>query len=129
MPTFMIAPSAVAPSVLPRLREKMIDAVALPRIDTPRIAYVGNRGARVLRRADAIREDLATNLRFPVRWHDSTIALSELGAKVFVEMPPGQTLTSLLADALPGAPAYSMDAAPIGSIAARVRIARNRAND
>jgi malonate decarboxylase epsilon subunit len=83
----------------------------------------------VLRHADAIREDLATNLRYPVRWHDSTIALSELGAKIFVEMPPGQTLTSLLADALPGAPAYAMDAAPIGSIAARVRIARNRAND
>ena len=64
------------------------------RIDTPRIAYVGNRGARVLRHADAIREDLATNLRYPVRWHDSTIALSELGAKIFVEMPPGQTLTA-----------------------------------
>ncbi|WP_250513444.1 malonate decarboxylase subunit epsilon [Caballeronia sp. INDeC2] len=109
--------------------EKLIEAARDVRIDTPRIAYVGNRGARVLRRADAIREDLATNLRYPVRWHDSTIALSELGANVFVEMPPGQTLTSLIADTLPGAPAYATDAAPIGTIAARVRIAQNRAND
>jgi malonate decarboxylase epsilon subunit len=108
---------------------RLIDAARDVRLETPRIAYVGNRGARVLRRADAIREDLATNLRYPVRWHDSTIALSELGASVFVEMPPGGTLTSLLADALPGTPAYAMDASPIGSIAARVRIARNRAND
>jgi malonate decarboxylase epsilon subunit len=115
--------------LLEKAAESLIDAARDVRIDTPRIAYVGNRGARVLRHADAIREDLATNLRYPVRWHDSTIALSELGAKIFVEMPPGQTLTSLLADALPGAPAYAMDAAPIGSIAARVRIARNRAND
>jgi malonate decarboxylase epsilon subunit len=109
--------------------ERLIEAASTVRIDTPRIAYVGNRGARVLRRADAIREYLAANLRYPVRWHDSTIALSELGANVFVEMPPGQTLTSLLADALPGAPAQAIDASPIGSIAARVRIARNRAND
>ncbi|MDR5743239.1 malonate decarboxylase subunit epsilon [Caballeronia sp. LZ029] len=115
--------------LLEKAAESLIDAARDVRIDTPRIAYVGNRGARVLRHADAIREDLATNLRFPVRWHDSTIALSELGAKIFVEMPPGQTLTSLLADALPGAPACAIDAAPIGSIAARVRIARNRAND
>ncbi|GJH28138.1 malonate decarboxylase subunit epsilon [Caballeronia novacaledonica] len=115
--------------LLEKASESLIDAARDVRIDTPRIAYVGNRGARVLRHADAIREDLATNLRYPVSWHDSTIALSELGAKIFVEMPPGQTLTSLLADALPGAPAYAMDAAPIGSIAARVRIARNRAND
>jgi malonate decarboxylase epsilon subunit len=109
--------------------ERLIEAASTVRIDTPRIAYVGNRGARVLRRADAIREYLAANLRYPVRWHDSTIALPELGANVFVEMPPGQTLTSLLADALPGAPAQAIDASPIGSIAARVRIARNRASD
>ncbi|SAK79198.1 malonyl CoA-acyl carrier protein transacylase [Caballeronia pedi] len=108
---------------------RLIDAARDVRIETPRIAYVGNRGARVLRRADAIREDLATNLRYPVRWHDSTIALAELGTTVFVEMPPGRTLTSLLADALPGTPAYAMDTSPVDSIAARVRIARNRAND
>jgi len=108
---------------------RLIDAARDVRLETPRIAYVGNRGARVLRRADAIREDLATNLRYPVRWHDSTIALSELGTSVFVEMPPGRTLASLLADTLPGTPAYAMDASPIGSIAARVRIARNRAKD
>ncbi|WP_321794570.1 malonate decarboxylase subunit epsilon [Caballeronia sp. J97] len=109
--------------------ERLIDAAANVRIETPRIAYVGNRGARVLRRADAIREDLATNLRYPVRWHDSTIALSELGAKVFVEMPPGQTLTPLAAEALPDAASIAMDASPVASVAARVRSACRRAQD
>ncbi|SAL38164.1 malonyl CoA-acyl carrier protein transacylase [Caballeronia peredens] len=105
---------------------RLADAARDVRIDDPRIPYVGNRGARVLRRADAIREDLATNLRYPVRWHDSTIALSELGANVFVEMPPGQTLAQLAADALPDAAAIAMDASPAASVAARVRAARLR---
>ncbi|SAK84768.1 malonyl CoA-acyl carrier protein transacylase [Caballeronia catudaia] len=108
---------------------RLIEAANEVRIDTPRIAYVGNRGARVLRRADAIREDLATNLRHPVRWHDSTVALSELGATVFVEMPPGQTLTQLAAESLPDAAGIAVDAAPAASIAARVRAAIRRARD
>jgi malonate decarboxylase epsilon subunit len=108
---------------------QLIDAANAVRIGTPRIAYVGNRGARVLRRADAVREDLATNLRYPVRWHESTIALDELGARVFVEMPPGQTLTQLLAEALPDAFSLAVDAVPIGAIAARVRAASQRLQD
>lgn len=109
--------------------QRLIEAARDVRVETPRIAYVGNRGARVLRRADAIREDLATNLRYPVRWHDSTIALSERGANVFVEMPPGQTLTQLAAAALPDAASIAMDASPASSIAARVRAACRRAQD
>jgi malonate decarboxylase epsilon subunit len=108
---------------------QLVDAARDVRIDAPHIAYVGNRGARVLRRADAIREDLATNLRYPVRWHDSTIALSELGANVFVEMPPGQTLTQLATEALPDAASIAMDASPPSSVAARVRAACLRARD
>jgi malonate decarboxylase epsilon subunit len=105
---------------------KLTQAAEAVTFATPRIAYIGNRGARVLRRADAIRDDLATNLRHPVRWHDSTIALSELGANVFIEMPPGQTLTQLASEALPDAPSFAIDASPIESIATRVRVARGR---
>jgi malonate decarboxylase epsilon subunit len=100
-------------------------ASAIP-FDTPKIAYIGNRGARVLRQADAIRDDLATNLRHPVRWHDSTIALSELGVKLFVEMPPGRTLTQLAAEALPDATSFAIDTSPIDSMAMRIRLARQR---
>ncbi|WP_062601726.1 malonate decarboxylase subunit epsilon [Caballeronia calidae] len=108
---------------------RLIEAASDVHIDAPRIAYVGNRGARVLRRADAIRDDLATNLRYPVRWHDSTIALAELGAMVFVEMPPGQTLTQLAAEALPDAAGIAMDASPVSTVAARVRAACRRTHD
>ncbi|WP_159836491.1 malonate decarboxylase subunit epsilon [Burkholderia sp. 8Y] len=108
---------------------RLAEAADKVRFVAPRIAYVGNRGARALVRADAIREDLATNLRYPVRWHDSTIALAERGANVFVEMPPGRTLTQLLAEALPDTPAVAMDASPVASTAARVRAACGRTND
>jgi malonate decarboxylase epsilon subunit len=87
----------------------------------PRIPYIGNRGARVLREADAIRQDLATNLRYPVRWHESTIALSELGTRVFVEMPPGRTLTQLASEALPDIATIAIESMPITSSAARIR--------
>ncbi|KIG01950.1 malonate decarboxylase subunit epsilon [Caballeronia concitans] len=106
---------------------QLTEAARDVRMGAPRIPYVGNRGARVLRHADAVREDLATNLRYPVRWHDSTVALSELGATVFVEMPPGQTLSQLATEALPDAAAIAMDASPAASVAARVRAACRRA--
>jgi malonate decarboxylase epsilon subunit len=66
---------------------------------------------------------------YPMRWHDSTIALSELGAKVFVEMPPGQTLTQLAAEVLPDAASIAMDASSVASVAVRVRAACRRAKD
>jgi malonate decarboxylase epsilon subunit len=108
---------------------RLADAAARVPVSAPRIPYVGNRGARVLRSAEAVREDLATNLRHPVRWHDSTVALGELGANVFAEMPPGQTLAQLAADALPEIASLAMDGASVDATAARIRSAVRRAGD
>jgi malonate decarboxylase epsilon subunit len=105
---------------------RLTEAANAISFNQPNIAYVGNRGARVLRRAEAIRDDLATNLRHPVRWHDSTIALSELGVTLYVEMPPGRTLTQLASEALPDATAFAIDASSIDSMATRIRLARQR---
>ena len=88
----------------------------------PTIPYINNRGARPLRQADAIRTDLATNLRYPVRWHDSTVVLGELGAQVFVEMSPGRTLTQLAEDALPGIGKVAIEQMSITSAAALIRV-------
>jgi malonate decarboxylase epsilon subunit len=86
----------------------------------PVIPYIGNRGARPLRTAEAIRDDLATNLRYPVRWHESTIVLGELGVNLFVEMPPGRTLTQLAAEALPEIATVTVEHASMASVAARI---------
>lgn len=78
----------------------------------PRALYIGNRRARALRAPDAIREDLATNMRYTVRWFDALTSIIELGATVLVEAPPGQVLTSIAQIAYPHVPALSACATP-----------------
>lgn len=62
---------------------------------TPQSTYVGNRGGRPLYTADAIRDDLATNMRYTVRWFDALTVMQEMGARVLIEAPPGQVLTDI----------------------------------
>jgi malonate decarboxylase epsilon subunit len=100
-------------------RELIAAASQIP-FKAPAVPYIGNRGARPLRTADAIRDDLATNLRYPVRWHESTILLAELGVDMLVEMPPGRTLTQLADEALPEISKVAVEQASIASVAARI---------
>ncbi|HEY9777152.1 MAG TPA: malonate decarboxylase subunit epsilon [Planktothrix sp.] len=67
----------------------------------PSVKYVGNVKARALRTAEAIAEDLATNVAHGVRWYDSVSVLVELGADLFIEMNPGSVLTRLGGDLFP----------------------------
>ena len=64
-------------------------------LQKPNFIYVGNVTGRVLRRADAISEDLASNIAHGVRWYDATTVLTELGCRLFLEMPPGHVLSQL----------------------------------
>jgi malonate decarboxylase epsilon subunit len=66
------------------------------RFERPGGVYIGNRGGRPLYTAEAIREDLATNMRYTVRWFDTLTAMQEMGAHVLVEAPPGQVLTDIV---------------------------------
>ncbi|WP_174362628.1 malonate decarboxylase subunit epsilon [uncultured Caballeronia sp.] len=100
---------------------ELTEAASKVEFRTPSIPYIGNRGARPLRQADAVRLDLATNLRYPVRWHDSTVVLSELGAQVFVEMPPGRTLTQLADEALPDIAKVAVEQTPMATSAALIK--------
>jgi malonate decarboxylase epsilon subunit len=72
-------------------------------INTPNAFYMSNRRARALRDPNAIREDLATNVAHPVRWHDATTVAYERGVRLFVELPPGHILTDLASTAFPDA--------------------------
>jgi malonate decarboxylase epsilon subunit len=58
----------------------------------PKLIYVGNVTGRALRTEEAISEDLATNIAHGVRWYDATTVLTELGCRLFLEMPPGHVL-------------------------------------
>lgn len=86
----------------------------------PRATYVTNRTARPTKDVERIREDLATNIAHPVRWHDSTEVLVELGARLFVELQPGQVLTRLASEAFEQARAFAMDVTPLPTAVKRV---------
>lgn len=68
----------------------------------PVSGYVGNRRARLLSTADAVRDDLASNMRYTVRWFDAMSVMVEMGVKVFVEAPPGQVSSDILRDEVEG---------------------------
>jgi malonate decarboxylase epsilon subunit len=74
----------------------------------PSLPYVSNRGGRALYDAEAIRRDLATSVAHPVRWYDALAVLHELGATLFLEMPPGHVSTHLMAELFPDVRAVSI---------------------
>ncbi|MDQ2858515.1 MAG: malonate decarboxylase subunit epsilon [Candidatus Eremiobacteraeota bacterium] len=77
----------------------------------PQLGYIGNRRCRMLRTADDVAEELATNVAHQIRWHDATVLAREYGADLFVEMPPGHVLCDLAAVAFPDARAIASDGA------------------
>jgi malonate decarboxylase epsilon subunit len=86
-----------------RAADELTRRIASIEIKTPNAIYIGNRRARALRDPDGIREDLATNVAHPVRWDDATTVAYERGVRLFIELPPGHTLTDLASTAFPDA--------------------------
>jgi malonate decarboxylase epsilon subunit len=70
-------------------------------LQKPKSIYIGNVTGRALRSAQAISEDLATNIAHGVRWYDATTVLKELGCRLFLEVPPGHVLSELGREAFP----------------------------
>jgi len=87
------------------LMEPVADALKkslqLIHLQKPKMVYVGNVTGRTLRSAEAISEDLASNVAHGVRWYDATTVLEELGCRLFLEMPPGHVLSELGREAFP----------------------------
>jgi len=86
-------------------------------MDRPSVPYLSNVGGRALRDPEEIRDDLARSVERPVRWHDATTLLFELGVRLFVELPPGRVLTDLATAAFPEARAIAVADAGVGSAA------------
>jgi malonate decarboxylase epsilon subunit len=96
-------------------------------MDPPAVPYLSNVGGRALRDPEGIRADLARSVERPVRWHDATTLLFELGVRLFVELPPGRVLTDLATVAFPEARAIAVADAGVGS--AGTLIARHHQPD
>jgi malonate decarboxylase epsilon subunit len=93
--------------------KKSLQAIHL---QEPKMVYVGNVTGRALRSAEAISEDLATNIAHGVRWYDATTVLEELGCRLFLEMPPGHVLSELAEQNLSGVNSVPVDSAVLPGI-------------
>jgi malonate decarboxylase epsilon subunit len=93
-------------------------AVAMLPIEmyAPRLPYVSNRRARVVRDAAGVREDLIYGVANTVRWYDSVSVLYELDVRLFIEPPPGQVLSRLAQQAFPEARAVAVEDAQLSSV-------------
>jgi malonate decarboxylase epsilon subunit len=89
--------------------------------ERPDGVYIGNRGGRPLYTAEAIREDLATNMRYTVRWFDALTAMQEMGAHVLVEAPPGQVLTDIVKEHFSQVSALAASTLPFDRLVGTVR--------
>jgi malonate decarboxylase epsilon subunit len=91
------------------------------------IRYMTNRRARPTRVFDQIRLDVATNIAHPVRWHDSTEVLVEMGTTLFVEMDPGRVLSNLATAAFSDVTSIATAATPFETVVQRIRSAHAEA--
>jgi malonate decarboxylase epsilon subunit len=102
-------------------------------LTTPRMTYVGNVNARAMSTKEMIARDLVNNIAHGVRWHDATTLLKELGCNLFLEMPPGHTLSDLAEENLPGINSVPVEASILPKVlrlvhqeeASTLRAARN----
>jgi malonate decarboxylase epsilon subunit len=76
--------------------KQLLEAMREVRPQRPSIPCICNRAPRILTDGAAILDDLARSVNEPIRWGDATSLLYEAGVRTFIEMPPGNVLTSLL---------------------------------
>jgi malonate decarboxylase epsilon subunit len=95
------------------LLARRISAMSL---SPPRVVYVGNVNGRPLRTKELVANDLVNNIAHGVRWNDATTVLQELGCNLFLEMPPGHTLSDLARQNLRGVHSIPVEASVLPRI-------------
>jgi malonate decarboxylase epsilon subunit len=108
-------------ALLEDVASRLVDAIRDLPVGPVSGHYVTNRRARATRVLERIREDVATNIAHPVRWHDSTQVLVEMGTQLFVEIAPGRVLSNLATEAFPQVPAIAMAALPFEAVVRQIR--------
>jgi len=107
--------------LLEPVAEELARAMAKVSLRSPQCVFIGNRGGRPLRDSESVRDDLVSNVAHPVRWHDATNLMFELGGRLFLELPPGRVLTNLAASSFPEARAIACAGNRIDFVAQVVR--------
>jgi len=77
-------------------------------VKDPKPLYLANVTGRAIRSAQGVAKDLADNIAHGVRWHDATTVAHELGCELFLEVPPGHTLSDLARENIPEIQAHTI---------------------
>jgi malonate decarboxylase epsilon subunit len=107
--------------LLKSVADELTRHLARVEIKIPESIYITNGRACALRDPDGIREDLATNIAHPVRWHDATTVAYERGARLFVELPPGHTLSDMASTAFSDARSIALDSVGLDAAAKLIK--------
>ena len=83
-------------SLMQPAAEQMAPVLDAAEIADPQVPIIGNVEAAPLTTAAEVREDLKAQIRRPVRWRDTVLAMREMGVETFVEIGPGAVLTGLV---------------------------------
>ncbi len=76
--------------------EKLYEVLGGIEIRKPRIPYVANVNAEIIRRKDEIRSLLAKQVYSSVKWQQSVENIISAGVNTFVEIGPGKTLSAFV---------------------------------
>ena len=93
-------------SLLQPVAESLRKQLQLISIKDPKPIYLANVNARAVLTAQGVSNDLADNIAHGVRWNDATNVAQELGCELFLEVPPGHTLSDLVRENLSGVQAH-----------------------
>lgn len=96
------------------------------RLGVPRLRYYSASAARELRDPRRIADDLVHNMARPVRWHETALLARERGARLAIEMPPGNVLTKLAGAAMPQVLAVAAGETRVDTLAALMDRERQR---
>jgi malonate decarboxylase epsilon subunit len=107
--------------LLQPVADKIHERISTMTLETPTAIYVGNVTGRALRTKELVARDLVNNIAHGVRWYDATTVLKELGCNLFLEMPPGHTLSDLAEGNLSGVNSIPVTAGALPKI---LRLAR-----
>ena len=83
-------------SLMQPAAERMAPVLDAAEIAAPQVTVIGNVEAAPLTSAAEVRSDLKAQIRNPVRWRDTVLAMRQLGVTTFVEIGPGTVLTGLV---------------------------------
>jgi [acyl-carrier-protein] S-malonyltransferase len=82
-------------------------------VGDPAIPVMSNVTARQMTSSSECIADLGQQIRSPVRWHQSIVAMQDAGVSTFVEIGPGRALITMLKRDVPRATLASLDGSAV----------------